>query len=154
MKTRIKQRTQEIPADLLNLKRQFEHWRQTRIGRNNTPSDLMNAAIALSEIHGITLVTRQLGLNHAGLKAQKQKIKSALGTDIDSHSEQKVSNTQNRFVEFVSVFQEEPSQKPHLVQVHCQPGGLTILLSSPQVSDWDNLMTGYFRARQHVQEAR
>lgn len=147
MKARIKQRTQEIPADLLSLKQQFAHWRQTRIGRNNTPADLMNAAIALSEIHGITLVTKQLGLNHAGLKAQKQKIKSA-------PEQVQVSNIQNRFVELRSVSQQEPCQKHNLIQVHCEPGGFTILLRSPQASDWDNLMTGYFRARQHVQGAQ
>jgi hypothetical protein len=146
METRIKQETQEIPADLLNLKQQFEHWRQTRTGPNNTPADLMNAAMALSEIHGITLVTRQLSLNHSALKAQKQKIKSA--------SKQQVPKTQNRFIELASVFQQAPCQTPTLIQVHCEPGGLTIYLSSPQVSDWDNLMTGYFRAKQHGQEAR
>ncbi len=144
MKTRIKQHTRVIPADLLKLKQQFEYWRQTRAGNDRIPADLLNEALALSPKHGITLVSRQLGLNHAALKAQRQKIEASEKSRTDLAIEE-------RFVELAPVSQQELIQQPRLIQVRCELGGLTILLKSPQAEDWDNLMTGYLRATLHVQ---
>src|SRR3989338_4847725 len=64
-----KQRPAVIPADLLRLKQQFKHWRQTRSGKNDTPPELMSEAVKLLLKHPVTLVSRQLGLNHTTLKA-------------------------------------------------------------------------------------
>jgi len=67
-----------IPAALLDLKKRFEHWRATRIGNPRIPKDLLSVAAQLSLKYGITIVSRQLGLNHAALKVYKQEIHLSL----------------------------------------------------------------------------
>jgi hypothetical protein len=143
MKTCIKQRSKTIPADLLRLKEQFEHWRQTRSGKNNTPPELMSAAVKLLLKHPVTLVSRQLGLNHTTLKAWG-KIATL-----------PVTQALERFVEITPSLpkQEASYLKPKAVQVYCELEGLKIFLSAPQAHDWENLISGVLSATRSVQVA-
>lgn len=138
-----KQRPPAIPADLLRLREQFEHWRQTRSGKNNTPPELMSEAARLSLKHPVTLVSRQLRLNHTTLKAWS-KIETPHAQALE------------RFVEITPSLPEQKTSylEAQAVKVCCELEGLKIFLNTPQASDWDNLMTGYFRARQHAQGTR
>ena len=143
MKTRIKQHHPAIPADLLKLKQQFEHWRQTRSGKNNTPPDLMSEAVKLLLKHPVTLVSKQLGLNHTTLKAWG-KIETT-----------PVVQALERFVEITPSL---PKQKafylePHATQVYCELNGLKIFLKRPQTSDWENLISGFLSANRLTQVA-
>lgn len=147
MKTQLKQRITTVPADLLQLKQQFEHWRQTRVGCNKTPPDLMKSAVNLSRLHGVTLVVKQLNLNYAAFKIQRQKIEAL-------EKGQQEPSLKERFVEVrTTTSHQQQTQETSLAQVHCEPGGLTVLLKFPRPEDWDSLMTGYFRANLRIQEA-
>lgn len=131
---RSKQRTPVIPADLLKLKQQFEHWRQTRSGKNNTPPELMSEAVELLLKHPVTLVSRQLGLNHTTLKAWG-KIKTTPAVQA-----------LDRFVEVTPL-------EPQAAQVCCEFKGLKIFLNMPQARDWENLISGFLSAHRLTRAA-
>jgi hypothetical protein len=133
---RSKQRPPAIPADLLKLKQQFEHWRQTRSGKNNTPPELMGEAVKLSLKYQVTLVSRQLCLNHTTLKAWG-KIETL--------------PTVQALERFIEIAPSLPKQKasylePQAVKVCCELNGLKIFLNTPQTSDWQNLISGFLSA--------
>jgi hypothetical protein len=78
----MKQSSKPIPSDLLQLKERFERWRCTWTGSNKTPLGLSKEAVTLSYKYGITLTSKQLGLNHVTLKAQRQKFPEAFVTHL------------------------------------------------------------------------
>jgi hypothetical protein len=138
MKTRFKQRSKTIPADLLKLKQQFAHWRQTRPGKGRIPAALFNEAAELSLKHGLGFVCKQTGLSYMDTKARMQKTAGSAKESVE---------TENRFVE-LAPFQPKqvlaPEMKP--VQVYCELEGLKIFLSAPQAHDWENLISGVLGA--------
>ncbi len=57
-----------IPEDLEQLRRRFEEFRQTRIGRSPLPEVLWTAAAELAKRHGVNPTARALGLEYTGLR--------------------------------------------------------------------------------------
>jgi len=57
-----------LPADLLELKNQFEAWRKTRQTRAPIPEELRQAAVALLERYSASLICRVCRLNPHSLK--------------------------------------------------------------------------------------
>lgn len=159
----MKQRIETIPTDLLQLKGRFEHWRCTRIGSNKTPLEFWAEAVALSYKYGITLTSRQLGLNHATLKVQRQKLKNSSSTKAIKNTtplasvlkeNQDSSELRANFVELTPKHVTEQSQPISDIQVHLErDGSLKILLKSPQASDWSQLFAGFLIARRLIQGA-
>jgi hypothetical protein len=155
----MKRRIRTIPADLLQLKERFEHWRRTRTGTNRTPLKLSKEAVTLSYKYGITLTSKQLGLNHVTLKAQREKFPEAFVTHLWEKTptqapvlKTRPSSTpiQTHFIELTS---GSTPPEPKVLQVHCELGGLTILLKSPQANDWSQLFTGFLSASRLAQAA-
>ena len=57
-----------LPADLLELKKQFDTWRKTRQTRSPIPAELRQAAIALLEHYSAALICRVCRLHPHALK--------------------------------------------------------------------------------------
>jgi hypothetical protein len=72
-----------LPADLLELKNQFETWRKTRQTRAPIPEELRQAAVALLERYSAALICRVCRLHPHSLKkpvAPKPAAASARST--------------------------------------------------------------------------
>ncbi len=138
MKTRINQRSKSIPADLLKLKQQFTHWRQTRPYKCRIPTALLSEVASLSLKHGLTFVCKELHLSYLDTKARIEEMSQP---PIAS------SETENRFVE-LAPFQPKQVLAPEIkpVQIYCELDGLKIFLSAPQARDWENLISGVLSA--------
>lgn len=147
-----------IPAALLELKKRFEHWRNTRTGNPRIPEELLNVAVGLSLKHGITLVSRELGLNHVALKTHRQKIQNSSAAQQSSAKTttligKDLSGLQNRFIELTPVHKQDNAISSSSAQVFCELEGLKICLKSPGASDWNNLFSGFLSATRLAQAA-
>ena len=155
----MKRRIKTIPADLLQLKERFEHWRRTRTSTNRTPLGLSKEAVALSYKYGITQTSKQLGLNHVTLKAQREKFPEALVEHLldKTQTQSPVLKTRPSSMPIQTHFVELTSKltplEPKVVQVRCELDGLTILLKSPEAEDWSHLLLGFLKAKRCVQGA-
>lgn len=64
----------KIPSDLLKLKRQFDRWRKTRIGRSRIPDHLRVAAIGMLDRCSASTISRVCGIHfHTLQKAAAPK---------------------------------------------------------------------------------
>jgi hypothetical protein len=64
-------KTRNLPADLENVRQQFERWRQTRPGvSSHIPRPLWTVAVKAAGKFGINPTSRALGLNYYSLKKQ------------------------------------------------------------------------------------
>ena len=150
----MKRRIKTIPGDLLQLKGRFEQWRQTRAGTgtNRTPLGLSKEAVSLSYKYGITLTSKQLGLNHVTLKAQREKFPEAFVTHLLEKTPTQTPVLKTRpsstpiQTHFVELTHSSTPPEPKAVQVRCELDGLTILLKSPQANDWSQLFAGFLNA--------
>lgn len=58
----------KIPADLLKLKRQFDQWRKTRVGRSRIPHHLRAAAVAMLDQCSPSMISRVCGIHFHSLQ--------------------------------------------------------------------------------------
>lgn len=56
-----------IPAEIEALRRDIDHWRETREKLGPMPEDLWRKATVLGRRHGVSLVARELRLHHGKL---------------------------------------------------------------------------------------
>jgi len=90
-----------IAQDLLDLKAQFDSWRQTRINRAPIPADLRQAAISLLDRYSASTICRILRLNPRSLKpaaCANSAVASATASSGQpffnlSHSAQRLSSS-------------------------------------------------------------
>jgi hypothetical protein len=68
MKTRRSSIDPVVVARLEDARRQFERWRQSRIGRSRVPSNLWDVAAEVARECGAYRTARELHLNYNGLK--------------------------------------------------------------------------------------
>ena len=61
-----------IPEDLEHLRRRFEEFRNTRVGRSPLPEALWAAAAELAKRYGVNPTARALRLEYAGLQKHMQ----------------------------------------------------------------------------------
>jgi hypothetical protein len=61
-----------IPEDLEHLRRRFEEFRSTRVGRSPLPEALWAAAAELAKRYGVNPTARALRLEYAGLQRHMQ----------------------------------------------------------------------------------
>jgi hypothetical protein len=61
-----------IPEDLEHLRRRFEEFRNTRVGRSPLPEALWAAAAELAKRYGVNPTARALRLEYAGLQRHMQ----------------------------------------------------------------------------------
>ena len=66
-----------LPRRLEGVRRRFEHWRQTRVGRARIPEQLWSAAVKAAEAYGIHRTARTLRLNYHALKKQVEQRAAA-----------------------------------------------------------------------------
>ena len=67
----------KIPADLLKLKRQFDQWRKTRVGRSRIPQHLRLAAIAMLDQCSASMISRVCGIHFHTLQRAASAKKPA-----------------------------------------------------------------------------
>ncbi|MDZ7762479.1 MAG: hypothetical protein U5L00_19805 [Desulfovermiculus sp.] len=68
-------RQQSAPAtrpSLEEVKRQFDHWRETRLKRSPIPNDLWASAVSLAKKYSICTIAKTLRLNYSHLKRRVQ----------------------------------------------------------------------------------
>jgi hypothetical protein len=62
-----------ISEDLEQLRRRFEEFRQTRVGRSHLPETLWKAAAEMAKRHGVNPTARALGLEYTGLRKRVEQ---------------------------------------------------------------------------------
>lgn len=134
-----------IPADLLRLKQQFRHWRQTRPGKAKIPEALFKEAVQLSFKYQLAFVCKHLSLSYTDSKIKIQKM---------THLSKESLNVENRFVELTPrPIKQPPVLEVKQTQVYCEFEGLKIFLNAPQINDWENLISGLLCAHRSIREA-
>lgn len=68
----------ELPADLVAVQTQFEHWRATRSKLCRIPEGLWSAAVEVAGEHGVQRVARTLRLDYMDLKRRVQACTAEL----------------------------------------------------------------------------
>jgi hypothetical protein len=63
-----KRRQKVLPSDIQQVQHRIEHWRETREKRTAMPEPLWEAAICLTQEHGIHQTARALRLSYESLK--------------------------------------------------------------------------------------
>jgi hypothetical protein len=63
-----KRRQKTLPSDIQQVQNRIEHWRETREKRTAIPEPLWEAAISLTQEHGIHQTARALRLSYESLK--------------------------------------------------------------------------------------
>ena len=81
--------TQEVTIE--DVRKQFEHWRQTRKKRGVIPDHLWEAAIALSKYHSPSQISQALRLDYSDLKKRIEQ---------QSRSEHLPETIQPKFIGF------------------------------------------------------
>jgi len=61
-------RTEAVPADIEELRQQFESWRNTHAHRSRIPETLWASAVKLARQHGLHRTARALHLDYTKLK--------------------------------------------------------------------------------------
>jgi len=61
-----------IPAELQELQRRFEQWRETRQPRTRIPEPLWAAAVKMAQQHGLHRTVRTLALDYYALKKRME----------------------------------------------------------------------------------
>ena len=70
----------DVPPGLEETRRRFERWRRTRRTGSRIPQSLWNAAVKMSQRHGINKTARVLRLDYYALKKRVEK-------EVDSAAE-------------------------------------------------------------------
>ena len=71
---------------LIAARRHFQKWRRTRRGREPIPPMLWAVAVEAAAEHGVTRVSRALGLNHSDLKAEVENRSNGVVSNEESDS--------------------------------------------------------------------
>ena len=120
-----------------DVRRQFEHWRQSRTGRSRVPEDLWGLAAGVAGEYGLYRTARELRLNYNALKV---RIKSA------SPSLRRKDPSPSAFIEMVS-----PCPAPFsecTVEIEDRRGAkMRIHLKSSQAPDLETISNAFLRAR-------
>ena len=66
------------PDALADLQKEFEIWRASRSGRSRIPESLWQAAVAMSQIYGLSQTARILGVNRTRLKKKQAALAGTL----------------------------------------------------------------------------
>jgi len=70
-------RRTSLPAEVSKVRARVERWRGEREGWSRMPGDLWESAVELARRHGVSLVSRELGLDYTALK--KRVVKEVSG---------------------------------------------------------------------------
>lgn len=90
-----------MPEDLEHLRRRFEEFRNTRVGRSPLPEALWAAAAELAKRYGVNPTARALRLEYAGLQRHMQ------AQDQPKATRKRAAAPPPNFLEFVA-----PGAKP------------------------------------------
>jgi hypothetical protein len=66
----------EIPADMQDAQKQFEHWRSSHSGRQPIPDSLWSRATEVAGRHGVFRTAQQLRLDYSKLKRHLRETTS------------------------------------------------------------------------------
>jgi len=94
-----------LSPDIAEVKKQFSHWRKTRISHKPIPEDLWQSAINLSKIYSVNNISKELCLNPAALKKRvdDSQIISSSFIEIDIPSRPSQISVSECVVEMVDV---------------------------------------------------
>lgn len=137
----MKKRRPTVSALVINrfedVRRHFEHWRQSRAGRSRVPEDLWGLAAGVALEYGLYRTARELRLNYNALKG---RITSA------SPSLYRKDPSPTAFIEMVS-----PCPAPFsecTVEIEDRRGTkMRIHLKSSQTPDLGTISNAFLRAR-------
>lgn len=111
-----KSRQTETSVELL--RRQVEHWRQTRTKRSPMPEPLWQAAVGLAREHGVYAAAQALGLSYDSLRRRAEAVGVSRRVRRDRRPSRKPRAT---FVEL----------PPTLTVAAAGPGGPTVEVIGP-----------------------
>lgn len=78
-------RNQEVAPEIKRLRKRIDRWRQTRRKRSPMPKPLWAEAIRLAELHGVSRVSTQAGIDYRSLKNRtKQASKNNDGQSSET----------------------------------------------------------------------
>ena len=68
-----KSREQEVAPEIKRLRKRIDRWRQTRRKRSPMPKALWEEAVRLADVHGVSPVSRQVGVDYYSLKNRRKQ---------------------------------------------------------------------------------
>jgi hypothetical protein len=86
----MRSRKAAVPDSVIQLEREFEHFRSTRTGRAKLPPPLWQAAVEQAQQHGANVVAHTLRLDYNALKKR-------MGAVVEPHRDQSPAS----FVELI-----------------------------------------------------
>ncbi len=100
-----KNKQHKLASDIIEVKKQFSHWRKTRKSHKPIPEDLWQNAINLSKIYYVNKISKELCLNHTALKKRvhDSQIASSPFIEIDIPSPPSQISVSECVVEMVDV---------------------------------------------------
>jgi hypothetical protein len=126
-----------LPPDLLDLKSQFDSWRETRSGKSSIPHHLRQAAIALLDRYSPSTICRVCRLNPRSLKT------SAVSVSAQATAQAKTE------VAFFHLPASSPPQRPaaecRLLLERSDGSRLTLVLPALDSASLSNICTLFLR---------
>lgn len=89
-----KSRNQEVAPEVRRLRKRIDRWRQTRRKRSPMPQPLWAEAIRLAEVHGVSPVSRQVGVDYCSLKNRTKRASKKQGAQSSETEFVELSTTQ------------------------------------------------------------
>ena len=107
-----KKNIEEETSDLKRLRKRIDRWRQTRRKRSPMPKALWDEAARLAEVHGVSPVSRQVGVDYSSLKNRTKK----------ASKKQRGQRSETEFVELSTNQLLGGIGGPAVVEVACDDG--------------------------------
>jgi hypothetical protein len=107
----MKSRKAPVPESVIQLEREFEHFRTTRSGRAKLPDSLWQAAVEQARQHGANVVAHTLRLDYNALKRRLSGVASPRQEPSAASFVELVGGAGAETDEYIIEFETSPSPR-------------------------------------------